>query len=263
MCKWEPETVESVERDRGLSEVLSYSLIFALIVASIGIVTVGGMNSLQNAQTSEQLSNAQRAFDVLHDNMADIYSEGAPSRGTEIALGDAELYFDENITMTVSLNGGGTTIEREIRPLVFRVSNERQLVYEAGATIRHERESGIVLDGPPIGLRASGNGDAYIPIVKTTAPTVQSLGGTTVLVRAESSNREILHADLQGNTDLSAIEIESPRYEAWLDYFEGREYCDSVSEPNPETARCDVGNGYDTPRHLYVTEQAIEISLIQ
>ena len=255
-------TAQSPERERAVSEVLSYSLIFGLIIASIAIVTVGGVNSLQTAQTNEQLSNAERAFDVLHDNLADVYSEGAPSRATEISLGDSQLFLDENVTFRVKLDGV-PEISREIRPLVFRIDGDRQLVYEAGATIRSERDGGIVLNAPPLALDADGAGHAHLPIVRTTSADVQSMGSTTILVRGQSWNREVLQSYVTNGPDLEYVEIETPRSGAWQDYFDQREYCIAVTEPSTDTVRCAIGNGYEDPRHLYVTEQAIEISLIQ
>lgn len=252
--------------DRAVSEVLSYSLIFGLIVASIGIVTVGGLGSLQSAQTNEQLSNAERAFDVLHDNLADIHSEGAPSRSTEISLGESELFFDANVTMRVGIENASGPFEfaAEIRPIVFRVEGERQLIYEAGATIRHAREGGIILNDPPFTISDSGAGHVHLPIVRTTSADVQSMGSTTILVRGQSWNRDVLHRDLQDGSDLKYIELETPRFEAWANYFDHQAYCDSVKTPSTETVRCNVdGSGFDDPHHLYVTEQAIEIELIQ
>lgn len=244
--------------DRAVSEVLSYVLIFSLIVASIAIVTVGGLGSLNDARTSEHLSNAQRAYDVLHDNLADVHAEGAPSRSTEISLGDAQLFFDENVTLRVVTSAD--TYEREIRPIVFRIEGERELVYEAGATIATQRRGGIVLNEPPFLLTDAAGGRVHVPIVQTTSPSVASVGGATVLVRGQSTEREILERELRGGVDVLRIEIETPRIDAWADYFEDREYC-AVSVSG-STVTCNVEPAFQDPEHLSVTVQGIEVSLI-
>lgn len=248
---------------RAVSEVLSYALIFGLIVASIAIVSVGGMNGLETVRTNEQLSNAERAFDVLHDNLRAVHAEGAPSRATEVSLGDSQIFFGENITMRVSV--GGDTNVSTIRPIIFRVEGERQLVYEAGTVIRQSRDGGVVLNPPPFALTKDTNpesGQVHLPIVQTTSSNVQSMGSTTVLVRGKSTNREVLRSYADGGPTLDYIEIESPRYEIWMDYFEGREYCDSVSNPSGTKAQCDIHSDFADPGQLYVTEQAITIDLI-
>lgn len=253
--------------DRAVSEVLSYSLIFGLIVASIAIVTVGGVGSLQSAQANEHLSNAERAFDVLHDNLADVHSEGAPSRATEVSLGTSELFFADNVTMHVGLedpSGSARKFEREFRPIVFRVGEGRQIVYEAGAVLREQRQGGLVLNGPPFSLVAdagSGDGRAHIQLVSTTAADVQSMGSTTVLVRGQATDRKVLYSDAGGDSVLKNITLETPRYAAWANFFERQAYCSSVTTSG-STVRCQVATPYDTPAQLYVSDQGIEIELI-
>lgn len=249
-------------RERAISEVLSYSLIFGLIVASIGIVTVGGLGSLQSAQTNEQLSNAERAFDVLHDNFGDVHSEGAPSRATEISLGDSQLFFDENVTMEIQLTS--KTIKHDIRPVVFRVDGDRQLVYEAGAVMRVSRDGGFVLNSPPFtvtGGSTEDDGQVHLTIVKTTSPDVESMGSTTVLLQGESRNRSVLASDVGGGEDLVEIRIDSPRADIWGDYFDSLDYC--TASVTSTTATCDVDPDFDEPKQLYVTLQQIRIQLIQ
>lgn len=244
--------------DRAVSEVLSYALIFGLILVSIGIVTVGGMGSLNDARTNEHLSNAERAYDVLHDNMADVHSEGAPSRSTEISLGDSQLFFDDNVTMRVETLSD--TYEREIRPIVFRIDGDRRVVYEAGATIRTARQGGIVKNEPPFLLTDEAGGRIHIPIIQTTSESRASVGSTTVLVRGESTERTVLQRDLRGGV-LENIEIDSPRTDAWDNYFENQDYCSSVTVTGTAVT-CDVDPSYGSVQHLYVTVQQIEVSLI-
>lgn len=258
---------ESAHDERAVSEVLGYAMIFALIVSSIGIVTVGGLGSLQDARTNEQLENAKRAFDVLHDNMADVHAEGAPSRATEVSLGDSEVYFGDNVTVTVETNNGEAKYP-DIRPVVFRIDGDKRLVYEAGATIQEQRHGGIVLNDPPFTIRDDnlGAGQVHVPIVRTTAPDVRSIGGTNVLIRGQSTTREVLNESVTAGKRLESIAIGStPRYEIWAQYFRSQEYCDTVDEtPGSDdlgTATCELGD-YGKPKQLYVTHQEIRLSLI-
>jgi len=242
--------------DRGLSEVLSYAFIFSMLVVSIGIVTVGGVGALQDVRTNEHVSNAERAFDVLHDNLADVHSEGAPSRATEIALGDGQLYLDDNVTMTVETGSG--TIDREIRPVVFRVAEEQRMVYAAGATLRTTRDGGVVVNDPPVLISEDA---VHVPIVQTTAPAVTGVGSGTVLVRGQSSNRSVT-VDQAGGGDFEALRIETPRAETWEQYFARQPFCESSSVTGSE-AECVIDDDYDDPDRLYVTVQRIDLTLIK
>ena len=260
-----PQSSET--RDRAVSEVLGYVLIFTLIVGSIAIVTVGGLSSLENARTNEQAVNAERAFDVLHDNLQDVHSEGAPSRATEIALGDSQLYFGDNVTMRVKVASESDPFEYEdIRPVIFRIGDGRQLVYEGGATFRESRDGGIMLNDPPFRLvddTGPGPSRAYLPIVRTTAPSVQSVGSTNVLVRGQAGAREVRHQATGGAT-LEYVEIVSPRYEIWAQYFSDAGYCDDPPDVDDAAQRvtCNVHDDYDDPDQLYVTHQQIVLELI-
>jgi len=257
----------SASRNRAVSEVLGYVLIFTLIVGSIAIVTVGGLSSLESARTNEQAVNAERAFDVLHDNLADVHSEGAPSRATEIALGESQLYFGENISMRVKVASQATAFEYDdIRPVIFRIGDGQQLVYEGGATFRESRDGGIMLNDPPFRLvddSGPGPARAYLPIVRTTAPTVQSIGSTNVLVRGQAGTREVRHQAVSGET-LEYVEIVSPRYDIWAAYFRDAGYCDDPLDVDEaaQRVRCNVDADHDDPDQLYVTHQQIVLELI-
>lgn len=247
--------------DRGISEVLSYALIFAMIVSAIGIVTVGGLGSLQDARANEQANNADRAYEVFADNMADIYSEGAPSRATEISLGESELYYGENATVSVLVDAGGPeTYTYELRPIVFRVDSDTELVYEAGAVIRTEEQGGLVLVDPPFSFASDS---VHVPIVRTTSPSVHSVGSTTVLVRGQSTNRSVLESSVDSNVDIEHIQIESPpRSAVWQRYFEDQPYCADVFVFG-DTVECEVdGSGFHDPNRFVLTLQQIEVSLI-
>jgi hypothetical protein len=244
---------------RAVSEVLSYTFIFGLIVASIAIVSVGGMVGLENVRTNEQLSNAERAFDVLHDNLRAVHSEGAPSRATEVSLGDSQMFFGDNITMTVDISSG--QFSTEIRPIVFRVDGERRLVYEAGAVIRQDRGGGVVLNDPPFTFVQNSDTQVRVPIVQTTAPEQESIGSTKILVRGQSVHRDVLNSTVDGGLTLNRLEIDSPRNDAWANYFQEQDYCTTV-DITGTTVECEIHPDFTTPAQLYVTEQSIRIELI-
>ena len=185
--------------ERAVSEVLSFTLVFALIVTSVAIVSVSGLGSLQDVRDAEQLENAERAFDVLADNLADLHRQGAPSRATEISLGQAQLATEDNVTMTVKVkDDGGTTIDVgtwEIRPLVYSGNQERELVYEAGAIFRTNRDSGFVVRDPPLVV---DDDRVLLSIIGLNSPQVQSLGGSTVLVRATHRDADVAFSRTDG-----------------------------------------------------------------
>jgi hypothetical protein len=241
--------------NRGASEILGYVIIFALIISVIGFVTTLGMPALTNVQDAEQASNAERAFDVVGDNLAAVYERDAPSRSTEIDLGDSTIYYGDPVTVNVTVWKGGTAESNvtDLRPIVLRVSDETSLIYEGGAVFRTDGDNGLVLRNPPMLLSSDR---VHVPVVKTTAPAVESAGGTTILLRGESSERSIQRVERSGVSQVN-VSVESPRHELWKRYFE-EETALTNCDTEDQRVECQVNN----PETVYVTLQEIEVSLI-
>lgn len=249
------------ERDRAISEVLSYSFVFSLIVISIAVISVSGIAGLQNARNTEQAANAQQGFDVLHDNMADLYYDSAPSRATEISLGETEVYYGDNVTVNVTAVDGGvaTTAERSFRPVVQRLEEQRRLVYEGGAVFRTSRDGGVVVEKPPHAYRS---GVVHVTIPAMQAPSVQSIGGSNVLVRAKVTDRSVPIADSDGTYDRLFVNVTSPRYELWQQYLTSQSQFDE-SDCSVDSSRERVVCSTSAPSSVYVAVHEAELSLIQ
>jgi hypothetical protein len=236
--------------DRAASEVLSFALVFAIILSSIVVVSVSGVQTLQDARDAEQLNNAERAFDVLSENMADIYQRGAPSRATEISLRGVELYTDDNVTINVTAVGGPSgdvTANRSVRPIVYDAGGDRQLVYEAGAVFRTQRDGGIVVERPPVVVEADR---VLVPVVATASAGSSSVGGSTALVRADLRETTVPVADTVdsgSDTDYDDVyvNITSPRRGYWQTALEETGFSNCVQGTDASGApyvTCNLGS---------------------
>lgn len=250
----EPTTTEQTP-DRAVTEVLGYALIFGLVITTVGFVTVLGLPELEDIQRTEQAANAERAFNVVGDNMAAVYERGVPSRSTEIDLGGSTMYYGENVSMGVEIDGTEVA-NRSFRPVILRVNDRTQLIFEGGALFRSQTDGGVILEQPPLLLK---DDRVHVPIVQTTAPAIESAGGTTVLLRGESQARSVEASRRSGPSDVTITITNSPRYELWQRYFEETSAVDSCTvDSAAQSVECDI-NGVDT---VYVTRQQISVSLI-
>jgi hypothetical protein len=236
--------------ERAISEVLGYALVFAMIVSAIAIVSLSGFAALENTRNAEQVNNAERAFDILADNMADIYLRGAPSRATEMSLGNAQLLTADNVTVTVEY--ASQTVSHDIRPLVYRANDGTELVYTGGTVFRDQRNGGLVLRDPPI----VNDGDrVLVSIVRVQSEGTQGVGSSNALVRAVAQSRSVPIAD-STTTDSVVITVESERPELWQTALEQRGFDPSdCSNPVPSEVRCVepvVDNGYVTVTNVSV-----------
>jgi hypothetical protein len=241
--------------DRAVTEVLGYALIFALVITTVGFITVLGLPELEEIQRTEQAANAERAFNVVGDNMAAVYERGAPSRSTEIDLGGSAIYYGSNVSMGVEI-GGTEVANRSFRPVTLNVNDRTELIFSGGAIFRNQTDGGVILEQPPFVLK---DDRVHVPIVQTTAPAIESAGGTTVLLRGESRARSVEALRRSGTSDVTITITNSPRYELWQRYFEETSAVDGCTvDAAAQSVECDI-NDVET---VYVTRQRISLSLI-
>ena len=252
--------------DRGLSDVLGYIIVFSLVLTSVLLVTAGGLATVEDARDSEQAQNAERAFDVVADNFVSIYERNAPSRSSEIDLGESELFYGNNITMTVR-GDDQELVSREVRPVEMQVTDDRSVIYEGGAVFRNDGGSVSMVRPPPFLLSEER---VHLPLVQTFSPNVESAGSTTVLLRGVSGGRDVVGTSDTGLSDIDGVanltgldsmtvEVTSPRFEAWGRYLSG-EGLDCVTRAGENQVECtlDLGNDYAA----YIVVQSIRLSLV-
>lgn len=232
--------------DRAVSDVLGYILIFSLILSSVAIVTVGGYNSLNSVRDAERFDNAQRVFDVLDANVDDHLETGVTSRGTEIRLADARIGFGEPVVFNVTVGEYGfnrTTVE----PLVYTQSSDREIAYSGGATVRADRGTSILSDGPPFRIGE----ETIVTFVETRARDSGISGSGRVLVRTELA-AESVHAYTGAGPYTVTLNVTTPRTDAWEQWFESEtdEECTVVGN----TVSCTFKT-----ESLYVRTVAIDV----
>lgn len=251
-----------------MSEVVGFTLVFSLIAATVAVVYVGGLGSLQSAQQAERLTNAERAFDVLDDNLDDIVGGHAPSRATAIKLGGAGLYLGDPVVLNVTAvnNTGGTVgpYTVALRPIVYEFGPTK-VVYEAGAVIRQDRAGAVMNAQPPF---LFGYERTVIPFVQTRSASRGSTniaGETTVLVRAVRANSAVLAAETDDGPYDVTFNVTTERTEVWERHLEGELTASSVKLPMGASEFCTVHGEtvtctFETER-FYVAVTRIDVSL--
>lgn len=216
--------------DRGVSEVLGFVLVFAIITATIGIVYASGFGGLVTAQQAEQLSNMERAFDVLDDNMADLHRRGAPSRATEVKLAGGTISLADRTTVSVTVTNDSDANHNDTftihpRPIVYHGAGDQSVVYVLGSTFRAGDDGAAMLSSPDFVVDSDR---AVLPMTATYAGTsTTSTGGQgTVLIVAHVQSRSVPvdFTTAQGHTATLNVTITSPRADAWRRYFESNGY---------------------------------------
>lgn len=205
---------------RGVSETVGFVLVFSLVLLTVGTVFTVGYGGLQDVRDAERVNNAERAFDVLADNLEDITARGAPSRGTEIRLAEASIGTGTPTLLNVSGYENDSTaftpINYSMDPVVYEADGTR-IRYAAGAVTRVQADGSALLREPGFVL---SDRRVILPIVELSVADREIAGSRTVLVRAERYSREI-DVDRSG-MDRLELDITSPAAGAWKRYAEAQ-----------------------------------------
>jgi hypothetical protein len=240
-----PESTNRTGDQRGVSEIIGFVLVFSLVIGTVGMVYVGGFSALDSARNAEQLNNAERAFNVLAQNLEQLARGNAPSRTTEIKLAGAsisfgpERTFEVNDTSTAATNAsaGGP------RAIVYSPADSNtEIVYEAGAVIRAQPGGSVMLREPDfvLGERAT------IRVISPYREGSASVGGdTSVLLRSSVQSSSLRYQEsnatvIQNDVNIT-LDTAPERTDAWVRYFESHDTVDTcvvdASHGGEETAR--------------------------
>lgn len=210
--------------DRAVSEALSFALVFGLVIGSIAIVYTFGLGGLADARDHERINNAERAFEVLGENLEDIVLEGAPSRSTQIRMADATLSVGDGAYLQISGKDPATGNEYylptyQLRSVSFS-AGDSSVRYVGGAVIRSDAGgNGVMTRDPPFVFDSDR---AAIQIVRlSSAGSVAVSGDRVVQVRTERTLRSdrVVERRSFGSVELN-VSTSTP--EPWHRYFESQ-----------------------------------------
>ena len=241
--------------DRGVSETISFVLVFALIVASVGTVYAIGVSDLEATRDAERVENAQRAFDVLADNVADL-RDGAPSRGTEVKLAESTLRSANDARINVTVNSAdGTPAYASgpiaLPPLAYDVQARGQVRLSNGAVLRDSAGgTASVVRGPPLVV---DDDRVLITMIKQEHVGSPAVGGDrTVRIRMAAGRPRLRYDAESADFGMVRINVTTPYTDAWGRHYESVGLdCDEADAPSPSapgTVSCTVNSVGDVDR---------------
>ncbi|MFW6320777.1 MAG: DUF7289 family protein [Halohasta sp.] len=246
---------------RAVSETLGYILVFSIIVTTISTATVVGFGGLEDRQAAEEVTNVERAFEVLADNMGDIRRYEEPSRGTEIRLASGTIGLGDEVKITVGQwddEDDDFVVDEQtnvtFEPLVYQ-RDSSEVSYEAGVVFRTDGDRSIARSSTPFVV---SDERAVVPVVAThpDGDTTGVGGERTVLVDAERNPRGIRKS--VSNSTVSGddlrLRIDSPRADGWerLLRSEGFEINDTLTDTDTVTVDLDVEKATMPESHVDV-----------
>ena len=207
--------------DRGVSETIGYVLIFGIVVIILSTVFITGIAGLETSQAHEQDRNMERAFDVMADNLDDVQSGDAPSRATEVRLGEGSLGLQSASQIRVNdTSDPNASTSMGPQPIVH-MDGDSEVVYEAGALFRVEGDNVRMIREP----RWVVTDDVLVvPFIWTqpvdTRRSVSGPGTFLVVGEQTESSSVTRYGHTDPDTFTVTIEITSPYVEGWEGYLQ-------------------------------------------
>lgn len=244
---------------RALSDVIGYVALFGVVSLAVAVIALGGMTALEDTRDRERVSNAVRAFDVLADNLVDVYAEGAPSRATELSLEGATLSTARTLTIQVrAFNGTGWV--NLTRPTVSDVPTWRavggteRIVYGLGSVLRTDTDEGLVVRNGPFKVASDRT---ILPIVRTSGRRVQSMSGGIVRVRAVGSNPSLAAIGDAGPWNELWVNLSTAAPGTWRRHLEDYQGVSCLDTPTSWDVACSL----PVPDQLYVAVHTVRVEL--
>lgn len=244
--------------DRGQSELIGFLFVFVLVLATMSLITAASLGELRGVRDAEQMNNAERAFEILAENVDDIVREGASSQATEVNLAGGRLSFGDPVTVTV--NGTETALgsdanfsyEYSVQPIVYESDSGTRIIYAGGATIRQDRSGSAMLTEPPLVL-SEERSNVLVVETRQAGQLSAVAGSSTALVRTERATADHLQANAT-TYDLT-IEVGSPRAGVWARYLSDQPGVDCDS-PTGGSVSCSL-----TTHRVHVAVVRIDVLL--
>lgn len=219
-------------RDRGVSDLLAFVLVFAIIVTSVGIVYTVGYDALLDVTAGSQSESAADAFGIVTQRLDELQrGEAVAWRGEfDLAGGTASVTGGARLGVTVGVDGAPDRRYAVDSGALVYESDRSRVVYEGGALFRGSDEASAMVREPPITCAVGGDGPdrAVVTVVRLRSDGDGSVASSgTVAVRAWR-NRSALRYPENRDGALSAadarfVEVSvagSPTEAAWERYFE-------------------------------------------
>lgn len=223
------------DRDRAVSEVMGFVLVFAIIIGSVGLLYATGFQTMEDYQEGERLHNAERAMDALADNFNDVVRYDAiEERSGELVLREGTLGTgDEGTTLEITIDDADDPWrdgnEISLGALEYR-SGSDVIAYEGGGIFREDRNSGgsVTLTEPRV--RCSPD-VAFVSLVVIDADqrSLQSHGAQEITVSQYDDHSESVRytEGLEAGEEVTIDVVgDGPRDQAWEAVLEEHGFAD-------------------------------------
>lgn len=243
-------------RDRAVSDLLAFVLVFGVIITSVGVVYVFGIGALGDAQAAQQDQNAVHAFESMGASFNDLQTNRGQERLSELNPRGARMSIDEDAP-ELRVNGTTETVNLSVGAIHYDNDNTR-ISYELGAVFRSDDENSVMIREPEFVCRNTGSETRAIVSfvdIERDGPVAIGSDSTMQIGGIQKGQQAYTH---DGN-DIEITIRDSSHTDAWVRYFDQDDNGWSVTTSNDDevTAEC----GVDSDDSVVVRGTDVELSL--
>ncbi|PSP31918.1 hypothetical protein BRC64_08370, partial [Halobacteriales archaeon QH_10_67_22] len=231
---------------RGVSNVFGLVLLFAIVIAGVGVVVTVGVTALDATRGELDTGRAEKALTQFDSRSAMVALGGTSHQGVDLAAGGVGYGVDPeagwmNVTAHNETADEHKTLVNATLGAVVYGSGDESIAYQGGG-VWQRTESGVRMLSPPeFHFR-----DQTLTLPIITVDGDRSIGGSAEVTRAGPSTIHYPNASTDDNftnpldSGQVNVTVHSEYYEAWGGYFEQRTQGNVHYDHEAETARIEL-----------------------
>ena len=131
-------TAASCKRDRGVSDIIAFVLMFAIIITGVGLVSLGAFDNLSEFSDREQIESGERGLSAAAATLDNLHRQSDTRRSFSLALGGGSVYVNES---EIGIEVTGTSFDETYlinatEHRFDRSPDDITVAYEGGAVFR-------------------------------------------------------------------------------------------------------------------------------
>ena len=250
-------------RDRAVSDLLAFVLVFGIIITSVGVVYIFGLGALGDAQAAQQDRNAERAFSSMGASFNDLQTNRGQERLAELNPRGARMSIDED-SPELEIEGIDEGFDESVGAMHYDNDNTR-ISYELGAVFRSDDGNSVMVREPEFVSREVGGETRLIVSfvdIERDGPTAIGSESTMQIGAIQDDQQRYTH----DGDDVEITIRDSSHAKAWARYFDDNGW-DNQDGGEIEVEDIETGDNvevqYDvgSDAHVVVRGTDVELSL--
>lgn len=221
----------------GISQVLSFALIFALILATITLLYSQAYPLIQTEQQYEEAENVGRSLQLIDSAAELVQTNNAPSQSVQIKPTNSQINIESQYTFTYTISETNQTITTQPESLQYNTQIGTTYTYTADSLTQYYNQQ-LTMQKPPQMFRSIDN-TIQITTENTSYIGPTQSGGIQTITINNQTQQTLQYKDSKPST--VHITVTTPTNEhttKWIQYFTSQEEVTSCTQKTTTEFTC-------------------------